>query len=335
MSHEEFMQPVDGQQSGEMGRYELQDAVEVRAEEMHPDQQVQQPIEVIRTRHEIESHRRRGFGERVRNGLRKTMLVGAGVLAVLVAKEIQEFGPDFDAREKAEISVGPAHSVARTNMFLNLAEITSEFPLEIKTSLDRPGPVNCDMKIIMTDSDEQVRTVSNTGVVFDNYQVNEGEADNYDIVVSGEMASAPTAVAWSETPILFERDLPGFDACFNMDEPNQAMDIAVTTTLQAGQLAAACAIGSEEGERAMEQGLKDAARMLGDIPAETPDEKVTVNFSDLEIQQDAMYGQAVRQFDAVVNAKLDEYIDKSKDHEAVTNFDGIRDCSQHTFEFAE
>ncbi len=274
---------------------------------------------------------------RIRRGIK--MLGGAAIATLVlagglfIAEHIDDFS--FDSTEKTEVTAGPADSEVRVNQFVNLSEIRSTFPLVVRTSLDRPGFVNCDMKIVMKDKDEQVETITNTGIVFDSIQTVKDESGKYSIDVSGDMKMTPSSVAWQETPILFERDLAAFDSCFNMDEPNQAMDIAVTTALQAGQLAAACAVDSKPGKRAIYSALKQNAKMMGDIPAEVPEEVISVEFSNLDEQQDVMYANAVRTFDKTVTKKLNQYTDASKDHELVTNFDGIRDCSQHTFSFAD
>lgn len=299
-------------------------------ERFHVDDVSQPPVDV--TVHV--DQRRPG---RIRRGIRNVGVMAVAGLAALGAWNAYEMFEDFgvDATQETDITVGPAKSVVHPYQYVNLASITSRFPLSVKTSLDRFGPSNCDMSIIMTKEDEQVQTTTNTGVVFEEFATTKGEDGRYTIKLAGSMVMTPAAIDWLKTPILFERDLALLDACFNMDEPNRAMDLAVTTTLQAGRLAAACAVDSEPGVRALETSIKEHARKIGDIAEEVPDEEIDVLFENLEAQQDELYDEASTTFDEVVNGKINDYLEESDDHTVRTNFDGIKDCGQHQFEFAE
>lgn len=299
-------------------------------ERFHVDDVSQSPVDV--TVHV--DQRRPG---RIRRGIRNVGVMAVAGLAALGAWNAYEMIDGFgvDATQETDVTVGPAKSVVHPYQYVNLTSITSRFPLSVKTSLDRLGPSNCDMNIVMTQENEQVQTTTNTGVVFEQFATSKGEDGRYSIKLMGSMLMTPASIDWLETPILFERDLGLLDACFNMDEPNRAMDIAVTTTLQAGRLAAACAVDSEPGVRALEASIKDHARMIGDIPKEVVDEDIDVLFENLEEQQDELYDEASDAFDDVVNGKIEEYLDESDDHRVHTNFTGIKDCSKHEFEFAE
>lgn len=322
--------PISGQQDGEMGEY-----IFVENPEPIEEVSVVREIPYQQTVHNVQ---KKGVGERARGFFRKSAIAGGLVVAALVVTEAAEFLPDFEAKKKLDIDLGAADSVVRENYFVNLAEVTSRFPLEVRTSLDRPGPINCDMKIVMTDEDEQVETVGNTGVIFDSYEAKEDEAKpgHYIIDVRGDMDISPIAISWDKTPILFESELSWSDRCYDMNEPNQAMDIAVTSAIWGGRLATACAIDSAVGERAIREGLIRDAISHGDIPSDITDENIVVNFDNLGEQQDAIYGDAVRAFNENVGEKIDQYLQPGNgSHKAETNFDGITDCSEHTYAFAD
>jgi hypothetical protein len=328
------MIPTGGQKDGEMGLYELldveQSAIQPVAEQPIPEAQVQS---VIRQRVSEKPHRS------IANKLvRSVKLVGVGVLAVgvgLVANEIREFGLGIpEAKQEIEVEVGPANTKIDENVYINLSTMTSRFPMEVKTSLDRFGPSNCDVSIIMTDEDEQVKTTTNGGIIFDQLDTTPNEDGTYDVSTSGRMVLTPSSVVWTETPILFEEDLVWADTCFDFNEPNKAMDIAVTTVQQAGQLAAACAVGSRPGKQAIESGIKQYLRMVGTVPADTPNTDIDVDMTNLEEQQKAVYGEKVQLFDQIVGDKIDHYLKDTEDHELKSNFDDIKDCRLHDITFS-
>ncbi|MFO0920132.1 MAG: hypothetical protein U0451_00480 [Candidatus Saccharimonadales bacterium] len=285
----------------------------------------------------VPNNERSSIRERARSVWRFTKVVGLTAGALLVAREIHDFGFDFDAEQKAEITVDAADNSIRENVYVNLAEVSSTFPLEVKTSLNRFGPSNCDMNISMNKKDHEVTTVTNTGVIFDVVDVNPVTEDGiykYEIDVEGDMEMTPSSVDWTKTPILFDQELKGLDTCFDMNEVNSAMNLAVVTTQQAGQLATACAIDSKEGEEVIIDGIKEDAKNHGDIPENVPNDKIKVNFPGLDDQQDAAYGRTVQEFDTVTGKVIDDYIDASPDnHKVKTNFDGIKNCKKHTFKF--
>ncbi len=327
----------DGGESsqGQMGHYSFEEISPPHSDDVRVDQPVamqenQTQSDVMQVHRQPRATTYRSIGDRLRTGAK---IVKYGALAVaigVVAKEIHDFGiAPPEAKKEIEVEVGPAKSVIAENVFVNLNTITSKFPLRVETSLDRFGPSNCDVKIIMTEEDEQVKTTTNTGIIFDSIETNLSESGDASVFVRGDVVLTPSSVLWSDTPIKFEEELSPMDACFDFNEPNQAMDIAVTTVLQAGQLAGACAVGSEVGQESIEQSIREYVRMNGTVEPDTADESISVQFENIDEQQDALYGRTVQEFDKIVDQKIKEYVESSKKHKISSNFEGIKDCSQH------
>lgn len=292
--------------------------------------------------------------DRGRNPLKRAgtigriLVVGLALFGLVEAyNELTDFGPD--AHHDIGLEVGPAKNVVRKNVFVNLAEVSSSFPLKLHTSLDRPGFSNCDMNITMT-GERRVKTTTDAGIIFDNYSAEATPDGTYKIDVDGNFVLQTSAVDWLKTPIKFDRDIAGFDSCFNMDEPNAAMDIAVNTAIQAGGIAAACALDTKPGEQALDSALIDFAQMMGDIPADVADTNVVVTIDDLKAQQEANYGRAVDSFNTVVHDKINEYLTASGDHKLNytpsskdnksnpnidTDFTGITNCALHETTFKQ
>lgn len=298
-----------------------------------PEPQVIDTFAAERVQRPARTSPRRTIGDKLRTGWTVTKTTVAIVGALLIAREIHEFGFSVESHEKTEVSAGPAENVVRENVFVNLAEVSSTFPLEVKTLNNRPGPVDCGISISMNKRGHEVTTVTNTGIIFDKLASSKQEDGTYEIDVEGGMEMTPSFVDWRRTPILFDRELSGFNICTNLDEPNEAMNIAVVTTQLAGQLATACAVSSNEGERAIIAGIKQDERMHGNIPAGIPDDQITVIFPELDKEQDANYGRASRSFTSGVRDVIKQY--ETDNSEVTTNFEGIRDCEQHTFTFEE
>lgn len=339
MIHDEGVEMND-----QMGNYTMQEVhepdevlqAEVSTEEPRfhdPEPQVIDTVAAERVRRPTRTAPRRTFGDKLRTGwtIAKTTAAIAG--ALLIAREIHEFGFSVESHERTEVAAGPAENVVRENVFVNLAEVSSTFPLEVETLNNRPGPVDCGVSISMNKRGREVTTVTNSGIIFEKLASSEQEDGSYEIDVEGGMEMTPSFVDWRKTPILFDRELGGFNICTNLDEPNEAMNIAVVTTQLAGQLATACAVSSNEGERAIIAGIKQDERMHGNIPADIPDDRITVNFPELDNEQDANYGRASQSFTSGVRDVIKQY--ETDSSEVTTNFEGIRDCTQHTFTFED
>ena len=268
---------------------------------------------------------------RFRRGAVKAAAIAIAPLAALGAYNAYEWvtSSPLEATHKADVFVGPARNTVTTDMFVNLADVTSQFPLSVHTSLDRFGPSNCDMRIDMKQG-KQVQTTASVGAVFDRVEVTSGKKrGHFGIDVSGQMRLTPTAVNWLTTPIKFDRDLSMLDTCFNMDEPNSAMNIAFLTVVEAGQLGAACAIGTPQGESAIDSALIKKEKMDGAIPKNTPDGNIDVHYHGLADATDAVYARAVREFDQVTGKAIGDYLGETDSHKVHTNFTGIKDCSKH------
>ncbi len=312
------------------------DLDELVTETSRPSVRVAEPEQGIKrvSRNKAVPNNRRSIRERARSVWTITKVAGLTVGALLIAREVHDFGFDFNAEQNAEVTVGAADNDIREDVYVNLAEISSTFPLEVKTSLNRPGPINCDMTISMNKKGHEITAVTNAGVVFDQVDPKKLEDGTYQIDVQGGMKITPSFVDWTKTPIQFDSDLKYTDRCYDMNEPNSAMNIAVIATQQAGQLATACAIGSKEGETAIINGIKEDAKSHGDIPEDVPNSEINVNFPGLNDQQDAVYGRAVQNFDEETGKVIEDYIDASPDdHKVKTNFDDIKDCDKHTFTY--
>lgn len=331
--------------NGQMGSYTIQEVHapdEVIQAEVQPEEpsfheseepQIINAVSAERVRRPARQTPRRTLGDKLRTGWTITKTTAAIAGALLIAREIHEFGFSVESHEKTEVSAGPAHSDIRESVFVNLAEVRSTFPLTVTTLNNRPGPIDCGVSISMNKRGHEVTTITNAGVILGEVSSAKQEDGTYVIDVEGDMNMTPSFVDWTKTPILFDREIGTFDICGNLDEPNKAMDIAVVTTQLAGQLATACAVSSKEGERAIIAGIKQDERVHGNIPAGVPDEQIKVNFPDLDDQQDANYGRASQTFTSGVRDVIKKY--ETGNDEVDTNFEGIRDCSQHTFTFEE
>ena len=104
------------------------DLDELVTEISRPSVRVAEPEQGIKrvSRNKAVPNNRRSIRERARSVWTITKVAGLTVGALLIAREVHDFGFDFNAEQNAEVTVGAADNDIREDVYVNLALINLE-----------------------------------------------------------------------------------------------------------------------------------------------------------------------------------------------------------------
>lgn len=260
----------------------------------------------------------------------------AGVL-VAGALQIKDWVSGFSAESKheLELSVGAPQTRMYNDVHLDLAGIDSTFPLTLKTSLDRPGPFNCDTETQHTGKkgqDPKITTHTDAGLIVDGLSVS-NRGGEVVATVEGDVRLSRSSVDYDEQSIDVRGASGGVDVCVGTHEITAARNIVDRTIQHAGGIAAACALESPVGETAFKKGIAQFVAKT-ELAEGKPAEAITVEIPNYDRSAKAVYGEQVADFQTSVNGVIYSYLKETDDHaEPRINDQALIDCSQHVIRF--
>lgn len=247
---------------------------------------------------------------------------GVATLGLKAKDLISDFSPH--AEHKVELTVGSPESRVYQNVKLNLASIDSTFPVSLRTSLDRFGPVNCD-----TETDQKITTQTDAGMKVEKLEITK-EKGNLTVKMDGNLALSNSSVNY-DTNLVDVKGANGMDICVGTHEITSARHILDVTIQHSGGIAAACALESPIGEGVLKNSIAAFAVTTSEGAGFDP-KKVNVSLNN-SYDQDArsIYGAQVAGFNHEVDKVISDYLGETTDHaEPQTNFTQLMDCSTHT-----
>lgn len=276
-----------------------------------------------------------------------TVAVAAFALGKKIDSVLGAYVPE--ATHKLDLEIGAPTSVIREDVVLQLGTVSSSFPLKVETSLDRPGPFNCDTTII-NDGEEgdKITTKVGAGVEVERLNITvpnvNAPADvPVKVEVSGDMRLSPT----SRDPEISSPNLNGtagsVDVCVGTGEMFSALEMADVAISGAGQVSAACAVESPDGRDVLYGGIEDFVKGIYiDIEAErgTPGgaESVTLGGRDIEvdwprydIDATALVDSSGKELRTSLDRVIDPYMKETDRHkDPDVNIDDMVNCETHT-----
>lgn len=258
-------------------------------------------------------------------GLRGTVIVGLVAGGMYLKDMIDEFTPD--ASHKVELDIGAPKTQIFEDQALKFARVDSAFDYRQKTSLDRFGPINCDVTIDATGKNK-VQTETNGEVIVDKLEViREGKKSK--IKILGDLNLGRTSVDWSDNLFRGSAKIGGTDVCIGANELYKAISIADVTTEQAGQVAAGCALSSPDGETVFEQSIADFVSKTPLLDGVSPD-NIEIDIGDYYAESAKLLSKIKLNFTKKVDHVVEKYLRETKDHKhPKINDDDLLDCSKH------
>lgn len=264
-------------------------------------------------------------------GVRGAVVAGLVSGGMYLKDLIDDFSPDTS--HKLEVDISAPETQVYPNQALDFAQVISSYEYSQKTSLDRIGPFNCDVTIA-AEGDNKVRTETDGEVVVDQLTITR-VGNTATIGITGDLALSRTAVDWSDGFFADRMDIGSVDVCIGVNEVNWATTLADTITEQAGQVAAACAVGSEAGQQVFEQSVRDFALRTPLLNGVDPS-NVAVEMGDFDAEAAKLLIDTQEQFSKEVDDIVGEYLDETADHEDPDiNDEDLMDCSMHTITVGE
>lgn len=292
----------------------------------------------------VESNRIGGFRRSVKR-VGYTCLAGAMVATGLfINDKMDDFGDMFDSgsEHSAELEVGAPETELYRDVYLNLASMKSEIPVQLKTSLNRKlDPFNCDT---ITDhsgkkNHPKIETEISAGLLIDEISVTKQDGEVTLVKVDGDIKLTSPSVDYRRNRI--NTELSSLSVCINSNELNSARNIIDVAVQESAKLSASCALLNEDGKQAMLSGLYefiDKLYLTDESSSTTsnlddkPDYEVVI--SDYDKSAKAIYGQQVGEFKESVSRVIDDYLAKTKRHKVTRINDGdLIDCDKHTISF--
>ncbi len=321
------MRPIDVNPDG-TGYYVVDDAPEATADQ----RQSSKPERAPRPRRYTGMARARRIGKLVGYGT-AAALVAAG--AMQVKDWVEGFSPD--ATHKTDLTVGAPETRVYQNVHVDLATMESKFPIELHTSLDRPGPFNCDTETRHTGregEDKKIVTTTDAGMVVDSLSVTK-EDGRVRVVVDGDIHLSQTAVDYDENMLQVRGASGSVDVCVGTGEVTDALNILNRAIQHAGGIASACALDSPVGRSAFEEGIVSFVSSTELVAGSDPGD-IDVELPSYDRSADAVYGAQVKEFRESVSGAIDEYLSETAQHEQPRiNDQQLLDCSQHTIRAAQ
>lgn len=265
-------------------------------------------------------------------------LVGLAVAGVLEVKDwVENFS--FSSKHKVELAVGAPRTKVYKDVHLDLAGIDSTFAVSLHTSLDRPGPFNCDTDTMHTgkkDEDPKITTHTDAGLVLDSLTVTrDGDGKKVTAVAGGDIHLGRSSVDYDESTIKVHGADGNVDVCIGTSEVTSARHIDDIAIQHAGAVAAACALEDKAGKKAFDQGLAEFVTKT-DLAKGVDPEAISVEMPDFDKSSAATYGTTAKEFNSAVNGAIDEYLAQTSNHEEPKiNAAALLDCQKHDISFAK
>lgn len=266
-------------------------------------------------------------------------LVGAvGIAGLQVKQWVEDWRNPFGApsEHKAELTVDAPKSEVYEDVYLNLATIESTFGVSLDTSLDRPGPFNCDTQTRHTGKkgeDDKITASTHAGLEIEKLSV-EREGDRVVASVGGDIVLTDPNVDYRKNSIDIEGMSGGVDVCIGTNEITWARNIVDIAVQGAGGVAASCAMQDDSGKKVFEDGIRSfvASTDLVDGLSEQGINDMEVVIDDYDKSADAMYGKVAQAFRRDVGGVMEEYLAETKDgshKKPKINDSDLLDCSKH------
>lgn len=267
--------------------------------------------------------------------LRKLGFVAAGLLTL--ATSLDMF--DVESTHKASLEVAPPETKVYKDVRLNLARVESKFGLTLDTSLDRPGPSNCDTSTRHTGKkgeDPKIKTTVRAGVKLDQLKLIEStDKSSLEAVVIGSTVLNETSVDYAENKINVSGASGVLDVCVGTGEVSSALNIVNTSIQHAGQIAAACALQGDSGREAFYGGVREFVRST-DLGGNYGVGDISVIIEKYEEDTKELHSDAVDTFQKKVGEAIDEYLAETDNHTvAERNTEDLFDCDKHSIQFVE
>lgn len=316
------------------GEYKIVDSATEHATEMTNGQIPIAPEGSIDVRVQVEQSRFRSVGKLFKKAgyVAIAGLVAAGGL--YIKDLIEGFSPD--SQHKAELAIGAPETKVYEDVYVNVARIDSKFPLTLKTSLDRPGPFNCDTVTEHTGKegeDKKISTETQAGLIIDELSVTV-DGSKVEAVVNGDIHLTKSVVDYDANRINVQGAKGGVDVCVGTHEITAARHIVDVAVQHAGGVAAACALKDPAGESVFDEGLKKFVKTT--LVKDNKEKEISVSVPEYSTSVDGIYGQQVGQFEHQVNKVLGDYLDETDGHDpAKLNESDLIDCSKHKITIAE
>ena len=259
-----------------------------------------------------------------------TVAVAAFALGKKIDSVLGAYVPE--ATHKLDLEIGAPTSVIREDVVLQLGTVSSSFPLKVETSLDRPGPFNCDTTII-NDGEEgdKITTKVGAGVAIERLTVtvpgvNAPDDESVRVEVFGDMRLSPT----SQDPEISSPNLNGAagstDVCVGTGEMSKALDMANVAISGAGQVSAACAVDSSDGKEVLYGGVEDFVRNIyidTEAAMGTPDgegsvalgsRNIEVVWPEYDISAKELVDSSGKKLEASLGSVIDPYMEETDRH---------------------
>ncbi len=271
-------------------------------------------------------------------------LVGAvGIAGIQVKQWLDGLGNPFSPKSShsVELAIEAPETEVYEDVYLNLARVESTFGISLDTSLDRPGPINCDTQTRHTGKegeDDKITTTTNTGLVIESLAVTR-DGDQITAEVSGGITMTDASVDYRDNVIDVRGASGGIDMCVGTNEITWARNILDIAVQETGSVAASCAMQDEAGRKVFESGIRSFIAntdLAGGQSAEELDD-MRVEIEDYDVSVDAMYGNSVQGFRQAVDTVIQDYLEETEDgshKDPEINDRDLLDCSKHDIRVA-
>lgn len=308
----------------------------------------------------------------------KTKITGKVGLVALLAiggytlyKKIDEFA-NFESTHSIEGEVGTdvTTEINVIDAHVDLAQITTNFDLKLKTSLNRKwDPFNCDLEINHTGKPGARRKITTSqlmGMKLTGMRIIKGEDGKPTIVkVDGGMVLDDPFIDYFEDNYISvdfsggrllgskcfgkkpgKDDTPSRKTDSQTGEINKIRHLADVVVTEASRVAAACALEDKEGKRAVTAAIKKYVELVleqnndqshnGGAKTQNSEE-IIVDFPNYAVEAKAIYGDRVQGFDKrVTKGAVKEYLNETKEHgNSELDATELKDCGSHTIEYVD
>ena len=286
----------------------------------------------------------KGFERFVQNAKRvgAVAMVGAVAVAGIQVKSwIDDWRNPFstESSHAVTLEVGAPETDIYEDVYLNFAQINTTFPISLDTSLDRPGPSNCDTKTRHTGKkgeDPKITAGVSAGIFVESLSVTKRD-NQLTATVNGDLTLSDTSVDYGENNIHVEGARGVFDVCIKSSETNKARNILDVAIQNTGSVAASCALKDEAGRKVFDKAIR---KFIGntDMADELSREQLSsmrVRYSDYNSSADAVYGQSVGEFRHNVDGVINRYLKETDKHKKPTiNDRELINCEVHRIKIA-
>lgn len=261
--------------------------------------------------------------KRVKAGL----VLGGLTLAAWGGYQVWQMLHGQNAAHQYSTEVEQKETRVYKSVYLNLAEIESEFHIRQETTLDRADDAFIDWNPIDFNTliDSDITTEVHSGIVVDRLEAaRDNIAKTLTVVIDGELTTTTPAVDWDSNRL--DVEMRRFSVGVGPGELNKARHSAEQLIQASGGIAAACALRDNDVQEVLGQSIEDFLASTSFSDGIEP-ENIQVTINEVDAIADKVYDQSLSEYRKTV-AKIRKRYDGKSSTFKVKNRN-LTNCDRH------